>query len=139
MKVTKSKLKQIIKAEFQALLAEVSVGGPTADKLAGPNILKHLSKKAQEEYETSPSVMADKEEHADLEESLMDRILRLAPDSKEMKNALGDLAHRAPKSREAAETLTSLKDQYARKVATGEGDGKWSRMAQAVYDKMTRG
>jgi len=93
MKVTKSKLKQIIKEELQQVLGE----------------------------------------------DLMDRILSLAPDSKEMKDALTGLAHRAPKSREAAETLTRLKDQYARKVATGEGDGKWSRMAQAVYDNMTRG
>jgi hypothetical protein len=139
MKITTSKLKHIIKEELQALLAEASVGGPTADKLAGPNILKHLSKKAQEEYETSPSVIADKEEQEGLEESLMDRILSLTPDTEEMKGALSDLAWRAPKSREAAQTLVRLKDQYARKVATGEGDGKWARMARAVYDNMTRG
>ena len=92
MKVTKSKLKQIIKEELQQVL----------------------------------------------EEDLMDRILSLPPGSKEMKDKLGDLARRAHTDAEAAATLTRLKDQYARKVATGEGDGKWARMAQAVYDNMTR-
>ncbi len=93
MKVTKSKLKQIIKEELQQVLGE----------------------------------------------DLMDRILSLAPDSKEMIIALTDLARRARTDEEAADTLTRLKDQYAGNIATGEGDGKWARMAQAVHDNMTRG
>lgn len=73
MKITKSKLKQIIKEELQALLTEASVGGPTGDKLAGPEVLKHLSTKAQEEYASSPSVMADKEEECKKKNQCIDQ------------------------------------------------------------------
>ena len=49
MKLTKSKLKQIIKEELYSLLAEISPGqGATPAHLQGPKILGFLSDEAQE-------------------------------------------------------------------------------------------
>ena len=72
MKLTKSKLKQIIKEELQKILSEASPGGPTPAHLQGPKILGALSDEAQEDYKTSPSILADKEAECKKENQCLD-------------------------------------------------------------------
>jgi hypothetical protein len=72
MKLTKSQLKQIIKEELHKILREVSPGGPTAAHLQGPKILGALSGEAQEDYKTSPSILADKEAECKKENQCLD-------------------------------------------------------------------
>ena len=71
-------------------------------------------------------------------QSTMDRILSIDPGTPKMRSELNDLAAQAATSPEAQGTLERLKNQYAAEVATGEGTGKWRRMATAVFDGMTR-